>query len=968
MKKIVLLLFFISQFYHVFADTFIVTTNADSGPRSLREAITLANANGPAVADIINFNIADVSEAGRTITPQTELPQLTSNTTIDGSTQPGANLGYSTAKITLYLDHEPLSDFNFIYIPYQGNVKIYGLCFRYFNALVVNSAYVCAIELRNSSDIVIGAPGKGNLFWDVPASIVNKFGTNAVNEHNVTIQSNVFGLTSDNNYGRGTNTISLQADNITLGGPTAAEGNLFFGVFIDAWPPPISQFNFFIKMQNNRFNYDPVRNSYYTGQSRIWIAGWYRGDKSNTTKTIIKDNFILLPGGTGLALIGLNHAVVVTGNKIGTDLTGTYCPTQASGLHIENSLNVRIGGYTTAEQNSIANLVFNAESGVHLIQNDLNDIHVYQIPGQPPAHFIKITSYDKGLITGKANPNSKIQLYTTACPVECVARKYLATVFSDAAGNWKFPYTVDMPNIVATATPSDSVTSEFTKPVVDQSKYKKQNPTCGRSNGSITGIVVEQGTHIAWINRLNLQVVSTDTNLVNMPTGSYMLTVSNAANGCKWSATFNLDDQSPPASIPPTIQDANCGQNDGSISVPNYNGFLSYTWLNANNDSIGNGDLLNLVFPGTYTLQASLPYDKTCSKTYGPFVVNNLSGPTLKTLATITTACSQANGSVTGISATNVTGTPFLQWIDAQDRPVGNSYDLQHIPAGKYRLKFKDASTCDTIFTPWYTVNQAPMPAFDYTRAAIQNDQCELHQGAVSNIQVTNLVGPTNYTWYNENNAVVSTSPNLQQVGAGTYTLSVVDGGICTVSSQPFTLINQDVVLPLHAYDNVTIPINTNAVLTIKNPSAGSYKLYADAGATVLLQENTNGNFTITKVKNDTIVYVQHSAGSCSSQPVPVKITAVDQSFFTIPNAFTPNGDGKNDRLTIRVKGRIELNYFRVYNRWGQLVFESRRVNDGWDGFFKGKLQTIGTYVWVAAGKDLLGNIIKEKGSFVLIH
>lgn len=965
MRKLVLLLFFINQFYSVFADSFVVTKNADSGPGSLREAITLANANGTSIPDIINFNIADESEAGRTITLQSELPALTSYITIDGSTQPGANLGYSTAKITLFLDHITPPPFKFLFIQFASYVKIYGLCFRYFGDPTSTIGAHCAIALKNTSHITIGAPGKGNLFSDVWETISCDLSmTEIYNAIDLTIQSNVFGLTSANNYARGINYIFLSTGNLTLGGATAAEGNLFFGTVVSVGSAP-GQYSFFVKMQNNRFNYDPIRNSYYAGISSVSLDSYVT--LSSNVKTFIQDNFLLLSGGS-LEIGYISGPVIVTGNKIGTDVTGTYCPNPMLEFSITDCPNLRIGGYTEAEQNSIGTLLKTDGKSGHLIRNQVNDIHdaLYKI--RPPIQFIKIISYANGIITGKANPNSKIQLYTTVCPVECVARKYLATVFSDAAGNWQFPYTANMPNIVATATTPDSLTSEFSTPIIDYSKYNKQNPTCGRSNGSITGIIVTEGTHIAWINRQNLHVVSTDTNLVNMPAGSYTLTVSNGANGCKWTADFNLDDQSPPSSIPPTIQDANCGQNNGSISVPDHNGFLSYKWLNARNDSIGNNALLDKVFPETYYLRACLAYDNTCNKTYGPFVVNNLSGPTLNILATITPACNQNNGSITGLTATNVTGTPFLEWTDAQNRTAGNSYDLQHVPAGTYRLKFKDAGTCDTIFSPWYTVNQAVPPAFDYTNVTIQNDQCDLYQGTISNIQVTNLAGPTSYTWHNENNTIVGNTPNLQQAGAGTYTLTIVDGGICTATSQPFKLTNTDVALPSPAYDDIIIPINTNAALTVKNPAAGSYKLYADAGTTILLQENSSGNFTIANVKKDTSVYVQHSAGSCSSQPVRIKITAVDRSFFSIPNAFTPNGDGKNDRLTIRVTGRINLVYFKVYNRWGQLVFESTRINDGWDGLFKGQLQSMGTYVWVAAGKDLLGNIIKEKGSFVLIR
>lgn len=83
------------------ADTFTVTSNADSGPGSLREALTLAAANGSTVKDHIYFNLADKSEAGRAITLQTELPYLSSNLVIDATNQPGTTYGASDAKVML---------------------------------------------------------------------------------------------------------------------------------------------------------------------------------------------------------------------------------------------------------------------------------------------------------------------------------------------------------------------------------------------------------------------------------------------------------------------------------------------------------------------------------------------------------------------------------------------------------------------------------------------------------------------------------------------------------------------------------------------------------------------------------------------------------------------------------------------------------------------------------------------------
>ena len=58
-----------------------------------------------------------------------------------------------------------------------------------------------------------------------------------------------------------------------------------------------------------------------------------------------------------------------------------------------------------------------------------------------------------------------------------------------------------------------------------------------------------------------------------------------------------------------------------------------------------------------------------------------------------------------------------------------------------------------------------------------------------------------------------------------------------------------------------------------------------------------------------------------------------------IPNAFTPNGDGLNDLFKVMVGGDLTDFQMQVYNRWGQLVFESKQISKGWNGYYKSELQ-----------------------------
>ena len=85
----------------VYSAVFTVINNADSGSGTLREALTLAAANGSADQDFIYFNLPGLNEAGRTITITSRLPDVSSNLTIDASTQPGAVFGISSARVQL---------------------------------------------------------------------------------------------------------------------------------------------------------------------------------------------------------------------------------------------------------------------------------------------------------------------------------------------------------------------------------------------------------------------------------------------------------------------------------------------------------------------------------------------------------------------------------------------------------------------------------------------------------------------------------------------------------------------------------------------------------------------------------------------------------------------------------------------------------------------------------------------------
>ncbi len=112
---------------------------------------------------------------------------------------------------------------------------------------------------------------------------------------------------------------------------------------------------------------------------------------------------------------------------------------------------------------------------------------------------------------------------------------------------------------------------------------------------------------------------------------------------------------------------------------------------------------------------------------------------------------------------------------------------------------------------------------------------------------------------------------------------------------------------------------------------------------------------------------VTDAIGCSDSDYVVVRVFRTEPSIF-VPTAFTPNGDGLNDfEMPIPV-GIDKLLYFRIYNRWGQEVFATSTIGQGWDGKINGRNQGSGVFVWVVNAVDYLGRNYFRKGTVTLIR
>ena len=98
-----------------------------------------------------------------------------------------------------------------------------------------------------------------------------------------------------------------------------------------------------------------------------------------------------------------------------------------------------------------------------------------------------------------------------------------------------------------------------------------------------------------------------------------------------------------------------------------------------------------------------------------------------------------------------------------------------------------------------------------------------------------------------------------------------------------------------------------------------------------------------------------------------VFVKAVDANIF-VPSAFTPNTDGKNDKFAPVCYSIARLNFFSVFNRWGELLFTTNTIGKGWDGTSKGAASDAGSYVWMLEAVGLDGQVFRQKGTVVLIR
>jgi len=119
--------------------------------------------------------------------------------------------------------------------------------------------------------------------------------------------------------------------------------------------------------------------------------------------------------------------------------------------------------------------------------------------------------------------------------------------------------------------------------------------------------------------------------------------------------------------------------------------------------------------------------------------------------------------------------------------------------------------------------------------------------------------------------------------------------------------------------------------------------------------------------ENQTYTMKAYTEEGCFAyDTIHIKVFKTAPDIF-VPNAFTPGGYSNNIFRPIPV-GISKLEYFRIFNRNGMLVFNTSQMGVGWDGKINGKPQSIGGYVWMVQGVDYTGKVVTKKGTVILIR
>jgi len=432
--------------------------------------------------------------------------------------------------------------------------------------------------------------------------------------------------------------------------------------------------------------------------------------------------------------------------------------------------------------------------------------------------------------------------------------------------------------------------------------------------------------------------------------GNYTVLIRDV-NGCTISRTVSVTE---PAALTANSNTANAscdGGNDGRITVNATGGNGNYEY-SVDGVNFQPSNVFN-VAPGSYTI--TVRDNRNCNYSFSATVgmTNNMT----MTPQPDVTICEGGSAQLSlNTNATVFAWTPATGLSSTSiSNPVASpSVTTQYIVTATL-------GRCNANDTLVVTVSSAPVPD--------AGPGVSICYGQSYQLQGT---GGAQYSWspttYLSSASVAN--PVSRPARTITYTLSVVDANGCpsliadtvTIDVTPPLKVN---TLPFDTVAHTGDRFQLSASGNFPNPNFS----YFWSPATGLSDPNVSNPYVTIGAVGDVVVYrvTMTTPAGCQGEGY-VRVRVYKGPDIYIPTAFTPNGDGRNDRLTPFPVGIQTLKYFRVYNRWGQLVFSTTRLHEGWDGTITGKEQATGVFVWIAEAVTIDGNNIRKQGTVTLIR
>ncbi len=318
-----------------------------------------------------------------------------------------------------------------------------------------------------------------------------------------------------------------------------------------------------------------------------------------------------------------------------------------------------------------------------------------------------------------------------------------------------------------------------------------------------------------------------------------------------------------------------------------------------------------------------------------------------------------------------------IDWTSFAPLDTTSEYSLAGLTASTDFRVIVQSGVCPPDTSAIAAVSYVNVPFPQATYAPVDTIIC---YNTAAYLHATITIG-TNYAWSNTgtltgvgNDQITSLPYTINPVATPktttSYVLSVENAGCPNLLLDTFQVRVLPPVIVNAGNDTAVVigePLQLNATSNdTTSPGGDGFVWTPDLG---LNNPNTYDPVGVYTGETDSVRYIVTATtqyGCIGTGTVSVKVFKTAPDIF-VPNAFTPGGPTNEVFRPVPV-GISSLQFFRVYNRWGLLVYSTTRIGDGWDGRVGGRLQVSGTYVWMVAGTTYTGHTVSHKGTMILVR